>query len=203
MKTNRLFCLLALSTMLFGCNKTSKNNSNNNNNQVIQNAITLNATTISLSEEKTCQLEATVDPSLEKYLLFWSSEDERVATVDDNGLVTAVKVGYTIIVAQVGKYFARCAVEVTNYVPMDSLSVSFERTTFILNVNDTYELNPVVKLGNQVIDGYTVTSLISDTNVISYANNVITALQAGNADILLTYSYLEYSVQQLLHVAVY
>ena len=203
MKMKRLFCLLALSTMLFGCNKTSKNSSNNNNNNVIQNAITLNATTISLSEEKTFQLEATVDPSLEKYLLFWSSEDDRVATVSDNGLVTAVKVGYTIIVAQVGKYFARCAVEVTNYVPMDSLSVSFERTTFNLNVNDTYELNPVVKLGNQVINGYTVTSLISDVNVISYANNVITALQAGNADILLTYSYLEYSVQQLLHVAVY
>ena len=202
MKMKRLFCLLAFATMLFGCNKASKNNSDNNNN-VIQNAITLNVNTLSISEEKTFQLTATVDPSLQRYLLFWSSEDDRVATVSDNGLVTAVKVGYTIIVAQVGKYFARCAVEVTNYVPMDSLSVSFERTTFSLNVNDTYELNPVVKLGNQVINGYTVTSLINDANVISYANNVITALQAGNADILLTYSYLEYSVQQLLHVAVY
>lgn len=202
MKMKRLFCLLAFATMLFGCNKASKNNSNNNNN-VIQNAITLNATTISISEEKTFQLEATVDPTLERYLLFWSSEDERVATVSDNGLVTAIKTGYTIIVAQVGKYFARCAVEVTNYVPLDSLSVSFERTTFNLNVDDTYELTPVVKLGSEVIEQYTVTSLISDDEVISYSNGVITALSAGNADILLTYSYLEYSVQQLLHVAVY
>ena len=203
MKMNRLFCLLALSTMLFGCNKTSKNNSNNNNNQVIQNAIALNATTISLSEEKTFQLEATVDPSLEKYLLFWCSEDERVATVDDNGLVTAIKAGYTIIVAQVGKYFARCAVEVTNYVPMDALSVTFDKTTFNLNVDDTYELTPVVKLGSEVIEQYSVTSLISDDAVISYSEGVITALSAGDADLLLTYSYLEYSVQQLLHVAVY
>ena len=201
MKTKRLICLLAFATMLFGCNKASKNNSNNNN--VIQNAITLNATTISVSEEKTFQLEATVDPSLERYLLFWSSEDERVATVSDDGLVTAIKTGYTIIVAQVGKYFARCAVEVTNYEPMDSLSVSFERTTFNLNVDDTYELTPVVKLGSEVIEQYTVASLISDDEVISYSNGVITALSAGNADILLTYSYLEYSVQQLLHVAVY
>ena len=201
MKTNRLLCLLALSTMLFGCNKASNNDSNNNN--VVQNAITLNATTISLPEEKTFQLEATVDPSLERYLLFWSSENENIATVDDNGLVTALKAGYTIIVAQVGKYFARCAVEVTNYVPADSLSVTFDKSTFSLNVDDTYELTPVVKLGNQIIEQYTVTSIISDDEVISYSNGLITALSAGNADLLLTYSYLEYSVQQLLHVAVY
>ena len=201
MKMKRLVCLLALSTMLFGCNKASKNNSQGGD--VIQNAIVLNANTISLSEEKTFQLEATVDPSLEKYLLFWSSENESVAMIDDNGLVTAVNAGYTIVVAQVGKYFARCAVEVTNYEPMDSLSVTFDKTTLNLNVDDTYELTPVVKLGSEAIEQYTVTSIISDDEVISYSNGLITALSAGNADLLLTYSYLEYSVQQLLHVAVY
>lgn len=202
MEMKRLFVLLPLITLLFGCNNKS-NSKPSGGGEVIQNAITLNVNTISLSEEKTFQLEATVDPTLQKYLLFWSSENEDVALVDDNGLVTAVKKGYTIIVAQVGKYFARCAIEVTNYVPVDSLSVSLDKTTFTLNVNDTYELTPVVRLGNQVIENYTVTSLISDTEVISYSNSVITALHAGNADILLTYSYLEYSVQQLLHVAVY
>ena len=202
MKMKRLFVLLPLITLLFGCNNKSSSKPSGGG-EVIQNAITLNVNTISLSEEKTFQLEATVDPALQKYLLFWSSENEDVALVDDNGLVTAVKKGYTIIVAQVGKYFARCAIEVTNYVPVDSLSVSLDKTTFTLNVNDTYELTPVVRLGNQVIENYTVTSLISDTEVISYSNSVITALHAGNADILLTYSYLEYSVQQLLHVAVY
>ena len=144
-----------------------------------------------------------MDPSLEKYLLFWSSENESVAMIDDNGLVTAVNAGYTIVVAQVGKYFARCAVEVTNYEPMDSLSVTFDKSTFNLNVDDTYELTPVVKLGSEAIEQYTVTSIISDDEVISYSNGLITALSAGNADLLLTYSYLEYSVQQLLHVAVY
>lgn len=202
MKMKRLFVLLPLITLLFGCNNKS-NSKPSGGGEVIQNAITLNVNTISLSEEKTFQLEATVDPALQKYLLFWSSENEDVALVDDNGLVTAVKKGYTIIVAQVGKYFARCAIEVTNYVPVDSLSVSLDKTIFTLNVNDTYELTPVVRLGNQVIENYTVTSLISNTEVISYSSNVITALHAGNADILLTYSYLEYSVQQLLHVAVY
>lgn len=202
MKMKRLFVLLPLITLLFGCNNKS-NSKPSGGGEVIQNAITLNVNTISISEEKTFQLEATVDPALQKYLLFWSSENEDVALVDDNGLVTAVKKGYTIIVAQVGKYFARCAIEVTNYVPVDSLSVSLDKTTFTLNVNDTYELTPVVRLGNQFIENYTVTSLISNTEVISYSNGVITALHAGNADILLTYSYLEYSVQQLLHVAVY
>ena len=201
MKMKRLFVLFPLLTLLFGCGKGSKNSSGGG--EVIQNAITLNATTISLSEEMTFQLEATVDPSLERYLLFWSSENENIATIDDNGLVTALKTGYTIVVAQVGKYFARCAVEVTNYVPANSLSVTFEKLTYNLNVDDTYELTPVVKLGNQIIEQYTVTSIISDDEVISYSNGLITALSAGNADLLLTYSYLEYSVQQVLHVAVY
>ena len=199
----KLFSFLALAVALISCGTASKARVINRSGNSTQAMITLNVNTVSISEEKTFQLEATIDPSLSRYLLFWSSENEDVATIDDHGLITAVKVGYTICVAQVGSYFARCAVEVTNYVPDDDLSVSFAKTSYNLNVNDTYELSPVVKLGKEVITDYTVTALISDNNIVSYSNNVITALRAGQCDILLTYSYLEYSIQQLLHVAVY
>ena len=165
--------------------------------------LVLNTNSISISEEKTFKLEATIDPSLQKYLLFWSIENENVATVDDNGLVTGIKTGYTICTAQCGKYQVRCVVEVTPYVPGESLSVSFEKTEFALNVGDSYKLNTVVKLGKEVITNYSVSAQIENSSVVSFTNETINALSSGESKLLVTYSYLEYSVQQLLNVVVY
>ena len=206
MKTKRFLCLLTLTFALFGC-KNKKNNvtptpdSKGGGNE--QTMLVLSTNSISISEEKTYKLEATIDSSLQKYLLFWSVEDESIAKVDDDGVVTAVKTGYTICTAWCGRYQARCVVEVTPYIPGDSLSVSFDRTSFTLNINDEYSLNPVVKLGSVEILEYTVSAEVENASVISYLNNTIKALSAGESSLLLTYSYLEYSVQQLLHVVVY
>ena len=209
MKKRRLFTIFPLVFVLFGCsfnlfnknkNKTPDSGGNKEEEKVM---LSLNTNSISISKEKTYKLEATVDSSLSKYLLFWSVENENVATIDDDGLVHAVNTGYTICIAQCGRYQARCAVEVTPYVPNSSFSVSFEKTTFSLNVNDTYKLVPTVKLGDTVITNYSSTGAVSNSSVISYSNDVISALSAGESDILLTYSYQEYSVQQLLHVVVY
>ena len=204
MKIKRLLFLLAIVPSLFGC-KSNKNNEQTPEEQHEENTqqmLVLNTNSIKISEEKTYKLEVTVDPSLQKYLLFWSIENENVATVDNAGLVTGVKTGYTICTAQCGKYQVRCVVEVTPYVPNEYLSVSFEKTSYTLNVNDTYTLNPVVKLGNERINNYTSSAEISDSNIISYSNNVITALAIGESDILITYSFEEYSTQQLLHFIV-
>lgn len=204
MKIKRLLFLLAIVPSLFGC-KTNKNNEQTPEEQHEENTqqmLVLNTNSIKISEEKTYKLEVTVDPSLQKYLLFWSIENESVATVDNAGLVTGVKTGYTICTAQCGKYQVRCVVEVTPYVPNEYLSVSFEKTSYTLNVNDTYTLNPIVKLGNERISNYSSSAEISDSNIISYSNNVITALAIGESDILITYSFEEYSTQQLLHFIV-
>ena len=54
-------------------------------------SIELNATSITLANGQTRQLEATVQPSdADNSEISWESSDSRVATVDDNGLVTAV-----------------------------------------------------------------------------------------------------------------
>ena len=211
MKKSKILAIFPLVFVLFGCSfnlfNRNKNNAtpeqNNNNSEPEKAMVVLNTNSISISQEKTYKLEVSIDPSLSKYLLFWSIENENIATISDDGLVTAISTGYTVCMAQCGKYQARCVVEVTPYIPNDSLSVSFEKTSFTFNVNDTYNLNPVVKLGNTVITNYSVAAQISNSNVVSYSNNIISALNVGESDILLSYSYLEYSVQQLLHVVVY
>ena len=95
MKIKRLLFLLAIVPSLFGC-KSNKNNEQTPNEQQDENdqqMLVLNTNSIKISEEKTYKLEATVDSSLQKYLLFWSIENESVATVDNTGLVTGVKTG--------------------------------------------------------------------------------------------------------------
>lgn len=63
-------------------------------------AITLNKTKTSLIEGETLQLTATVNPSdAEDKAVTWISDNTGVATVDDNGLVTAMSAGTANIIA--------------------------------------------------------------------------------------------------------
>ncbi len=135
----------------------------------------------------------------------WSSDNEDIATVDENGMVSAVKKGNTIVVLQVGQYFARCAVEVTDYSPNETLSVAFSKDHYNLNVNDEYVLSPVIKFGNEVINNYQITFESSNANVATYLaeSSSIKAVGPGECDILFTFAYLTYSVKELIYVNVY
>ncbi|MDR2868574.1 MAG: DUF2436 domain-containing protein [Bacteroidales bacterium] len=70
-------------------------------------------TTKSIEVGKTAQLSATVTPSDAKNAdITWSSSDATVATVDQNGRVSAVAVGATVITAEAGGKTGSCAVTV-------------------------------------------------------------------------------------------
>ena len=203
MKHRLLLLPFSLLLILSGCSKEIAANGLNENEP--SSLVTLSNTSISIPEERTFLLEATIDSSLDKYLKFWSSDNEEVATVSDSGLVTAIKKGSTVVTLQVGKYFARCAVEVTDYLPYATLSIYLQKDTYNLNVNDQFQLNPVVKLGNEVIENYIVASDSSNSNIASFGNESLTihALNKGRCDILLTFTYLSYSVEELIYVNVY
>jgi len=53
--------------------------------------------TIELSVGQTLQLEAAVLPATAETTLSWTTSSKKVATVDENGLVTAVKKGSATI----------------------------------------------------------------------------------------------------------
>ncbi len=75
--------------------------------------VSLNATSLKLSEEDVVQLEAKVKPTDATYKsVVWSSSDPLVATVDQNGKVTAISAGTAEISAQAGDVVATCSVEV-------------------------------------------------------------------------------------------
>jgi hypothetical protein len=75
--------------------------------------VQLNATEMSLLIGETFQLTATVIPdNATDQAVAWASSDEAVATVDENGLVTAVNAGETAITVTAGGMFAVCNITV-------------------------------------------------------------------------------------------
>ena len=82
-------------------------------------AVTIEPSSIALSEGKTTTLKAVVTPAnASNRAVSWSTSDASVATVDNLGLVTALKSGTATITATTndGGLKATCSVTVTNHV---------------------------------------------------------------------------------------
>ena len=106
--------------------------------------ITVDPATASLTVGGTQQLTATVEPAgATNPTVTWSSSDTSIATVDENGLVTAVAVGTATITGAAGDQTATCAVTVTaafteGYylvkIPADATNVSLTDTLYWLEL---------------------------------------------------------------------
>ena len=200
----KLFLLAFIPFFLMGCNNNNNQSSSpqSSSEEEIHSLIKLSETSIYIPEDRTYQLVLEIDESLKDYLVFWNIRDEDIATVED-GLITAKKVGNTICTVQVGTYITRCAVNVTNYEPEETLNITFDKKVYNLNIGDTFDIQPVVNYGYEIITEYGLTSDILDSSVVSMNDHTITALSAGTTDILLTFTYNLVSVNELIYVNVY
>ncbi len=77
-------------------------------------SVTLDRENVQMFMGDICTLKADVQPeNASDREITWSSENENVATVDENGVVTALSIGYTTITAQTTNHIeAYCLVEV-------------------------------------------------------------------------------------------
>lgn len=85
------------------------------------------AITINIGEKKT--LTPTIEPADYTDTVTWSSEDETIATVDSNGLVTGVSKGVTTITATVSGIQAFCEVEVVEAACTHANKTNYEAKT--------------------------------------------------------------------------
>lgn len=91
---------------------TSPSSSPSNSNVVVK-SITLNNTSLTMTDGATKQLVKTITPSNAKTTLKWSTNNSKVATVDANGKVTAkAKENATITVTTANGKKATCNVTV-------------------------------------------------------------------------------------------
>ena len=90
--------------------------------------IVLNKTTIKMMVGNTTKIRAKVSPSNASYkTVKWSSSDEKIASIDTNGNITALGVGTCKIIAQAkdnSKKKAYCLVYVSKAVPATGVTVS-------------------------------------------------------------------------------
>ena len=143
-------------------------------------SLTLDRTTLTMTEGDTQTLSATVKPDdATDKTVTWSSSNTAVATVD-GGKVTAVAPGTATITAKAGDKTATCAVTVEKkVVPVTSLTL--DRTTLTMTEGDTQTLSATVKPENAT--DKTVTWSSSNTAVATVDGGKVTAVAPGTATI--------------------
>jgi alpha-tubulin suppressor-like RCC1 family protein len=144
--------------------------------------VTLNETEIPLLIDTTVALIATVHPeNATNKAVKWSSSDESVAIVGNNGVVRAVsnKGTATITVRTVdGDKTATCIILATSVpIPVDSMVLN--SSTLFIPVGGTETLMPVFTPSNASPPHITWSS--SDENVAIVDNGVVTAISEGGA----------------------
>ena len=149
--------------------------------QVAPTSVSLNKTSLTLDVGKSYTLTKTVSPSNAATSYTWSSSNTSVATVDENGKVTAKQVGTaTITVTTANGKTASCNVTV-QAVQAVPTSVSLNKTSLTLDVGKSYTLAKTVSPSNAVTS-YTWSS--SNTSVATVdSNGKVTAKKAGTATI--------------------
>ncbi len=144
----------------------------------------LNPTTLNLGVGESEQLVATVMPvNATDQSVIWTSSAPAVANVDDDGLVTALGAGNTVIrVTTVdGGFTATCQVTVT--VRVDSVSVT--PTTLSLLPGETASLTATIAPSNATNKNVTWSS--SDLNVATVTNTgMVSANNPGTTTITVT-----------------
>ena len=142
--------------------------------------IRLNKTLISsLPVGSTQTLTATIAPEGAKVTVEWSSEDDAVAVVNENGEVTGVAPGTTVISARAEESVATCKVTVTEVKPT---AIKLSAASLKLAVEEQQVLEVVLTPSNAVADDLTWSS--SDVKVADVdQNGTVTAVAEGKATI--------------------
>ena len=129
--------------------------------------------------------------------VIWSSSDESVAVVDDDGAVTTVGVGTCDITAKAGNSSATCKINVSmgNYLPeLKVLHLSNDELT--MRVGDEFE--PEIKvLFNKVYYDCEVSFSSSASGVVEYSNGKIIAKAEGELTATFTGKWLNFSADKL------
>lgn len=149
--------------------------------------VSLDKTEIVLVEGSNQTLTATVEPTnATNKNVTWSSDHEAVATVDQNGTVTARRGGQAIITVTTadGSKTATCTVRVRIQIGEPVQSVGLNKTELALEVGKTGTLEAKVEPSDATNKNVTWSS--SNSEVATVDNGVVTAVSAGEAIITVT-----------------
>ncbi len=146
--------------------------------------ITLSEDKLELIDGETIQLSVSFEPTntTDDTAVSWSSSDDTVVTVDEQGMVTAIEPGSATITVQVGEFTKTCEVTVT--APMTGFSIRASEMTLKIGESTTLPVN--IEPANTT-DDKTVTWSSSNAAVVSVdAYGKVVAKGSGTATIRAT-----------------
>ncbi len=148
-------------------------------NPVEVSSISLNKNELTLDRGKTETLIATITPdNASDKNVTWSSSNTTVATVDQNGLVTAIQKGTATITAICGGKSSQCAVTVV--IPVESITLDTQ--VLSLFVGEHYQFQWTISPADA--SNKTISWSSSNQSIVSISTGgEVTALKAGNATI--------------------
>ncbi len=140
---------------------------------------------VEVKEGGTVQLKASVSPEDADQEVEWTTSDSQIATVDANGLVTAIKPGTVYIAVRSKAYtdkFTSCEVTVT---PDDGLKgIAFDASEIQLETGQSRDLTVVFT--PEYAANKNVTWASSDASVASVSDGKVVALKEGTTTITAT-----------------
>ena len=149
-------------------------------------SITLNMTEVSLKALETAELSVEILPATTtNKVVTWKSDNEAIAKVDANGIVTAIAVGETTITATTtdsSNLSAYCKVTV---IPTLANSITLDKTEVSFKANETVTLTPTI-LPATTTNTVVVWTTTDEKVAIVDANGVVTAIGVGEATITAT-----------------
>ena len=154
-------------------------------------SVSVKNATLNLKVDETCAINATIEPDTIMLHIKYTSSNESVATVDKNGIVTAVGEGRAIITIEVGddEIYAKNSTTVTVTVSKinttadvsipENITVGDNSTVNVILPADA-KGNVTVKVDGEVVD----TVPVKDGN----ADVTIPSMSAGNHTVEIAYS---------------
>lgn len=134
--------------------------------------------------EEAEQLTATLKPEGTEATIRWTSSNQTAATVSQDGKVTPLSTGITVVTAAAGDYRASCIVTVQPE-RVRVTGIRFDEPTHTLMMGSTVTLQPIIAPDDATVKNLTWVSSDEQTATVS-RTGIVTALSVGETTITAT-----------------
>lgn len=134
--------------------------------------------------EEAEQLTATLKPEGTEATIRWTSSNQTAATVSQDGKITPLSAGVTVVTAAAGDYRASCIVTVQPK-RVRVTGIRFDEPTHTLMMGSTVTLQPIIAPDDATVKNLTWVSSDEQTATVS-RTGIVTALPVGETTITAT-----------------
>lgn len=134
--------------------------------------------------EEAEQLTATLKPEGTEATIRWTSSNQTAATVSQDGKITPLSAGVTVVTAAAGDYRASCIVTVQPK-RVCVTGIRFDEPTHTLMMGSTVTLQPIIAPDDATVKNLTWVSSDEQTATVS-RTGIVTALSVGETTITAT-----------------